>query len=233
MRWQDNWKACTRAFDDWRLVERDIRAYLEFGLNVMSEAYDKIWDEIANEPSNGEGPELPDVFDDRIAGVWPHEFQWMFLSGGLRDAVTAYEVYLEKALEEVLRHNGRSIAGYTKERSLTWKQLIELYEGALGISLDDDEVTHVRTIRHILVHKRGELRTEEQRSQYGSTGSFGLGREVDLELGGVLDHMDVLSSSVNRIDPVAWKASWGRSPPAELAAFLEATESSETGGAHS
>ena len=118
MEWLNNPKACTRAFDEWRLVDRDIRAYLRFGLKIVDHAYDEIWNEAANEPSSGEGPELPDVFHKRVDGIWSHDFQWMFLSGGLKDAVTAYEVYMEKAMEEILQHNGYTLSHLTDERTL-------------------------------------------------------------------------------------------------------------------
>lgn len=225
MRWQSNWKACTRAFDEWRLVDNDIRAYLRFGLSVAEHAYDEIWEKAANEPSDGEGPELPDVFHKRVDGVWPHDFQWMFLAGGLKDSVTAYEVYLEKAIEEVLQHNGFTIAQFTDERSLGWGRLVQFYDSALGLSIDSDEVTRVRTIRHLLVHKRGELRTEDQRVAYRSVGDFGVSRDIRLELDETLGHMAILASSVSTVDPIAWESSWGRNTSSQLQEYL-LTESS-------
>ena len=136
----DNSKACTRAFDDWRIIDRDIRAYLRFGLKIVEGAYEGIWEEAANEPSSGEGPELPDVFHDRVGGIWPDDFRWMFLSGALKDAVTAYEVYLEKAIEEVLCHNGRTLGHSTDERSLSWRRLRKFYDRVLGVSVDNKDV---------------------------------------------------------------------------------------------
>lgn len=220
MEWLNNPKACTRAFDEWRLVDRDIRAYLRFGLKIVDHAYDEIWNEAANEPSSGEGPELPDVFHKRVDGIWPHDFQWMFLSGGLKDAVTAYEVYMEKAMEEILQHNGYTLSHLTDERTLPWPRLAAFYKDALGLSAISEEVDKVRNIRHILVHKRGELRTEQQRKEYGSVGDFGLSREIRLDLDEVVAHMDILASNISGVDPAAWESSWGRNPPATLTEYL-------------
>jgi hypothetical protein len=225
MPWQSNWKACTRAFDEWRLVDKDIRAYLRFGLSVAEEAYDEIWEKAANEPSDGEGPELPDVFHQRVDGIWPHDFQWMFLVGGLKDSVTAYEVYLEKAMEEVLQHNGFTIAQFTDEHSLSWGRLERFYHSALGLSIENVDVKRVRNIRHILVHKRGELRTEDQRTAYGSVGDFGLSRDIRLELDETLGLMDILASSVSTVDPIAWESSWGQNPSSQLTDYLVAQSS--------
>jgi len=82
------------------VIDRDQRSFLAFGLRTAREAYDCPREEAAHEPDH-DGPELVDVFDDRIDRLWPHDYECMYLAAVVRDAVRNFEVYQEEASEEV------------------------------------------------------------------------------------------------------------------------------------
>ncbi|HEX9767207.1 MAG TPA: hypothetical protein VGA36_10625 [Nitriliruptorales bacterium] len=221
MPWSERNGTVTRAFDEWRLTDRDIRAYLKFGLRVTEQAYNDIWERAAQEPAWDDSPELVDVFHDGIDGVWPNDFNWMFLSGVLKDAVTAYEIYMEKAFEGVLRWHGLTMTHLTDKRSLPWNKLCDHYRDGLDIHLaEHDGIAEVRDLRHILTHKRGELRTDQDRARFGTDGDGWIGLEVDLDAGAVPRHLDTLAASVRIVDPPVWEGSCGRAPSDQLLRYL-------------
>src|SRR5436190_10509670 len=99
--WDENAGRVTRSFSDWYLVDCDQRVFARKGLEFAKEVYDRVWDELARQPGDPDGPELPDLFHDAIDGLWPHDFEWMHLTGVVKDAVTNFEVYLERAADEI------------------------------------------------------------------------------------------------------------------------------------
>lgn len=221
MSWDERQGRVTRPFDEWKVIDRDIRAYLRLASRWSSEAYDRIWEEASREPADEDSPDLPHVFHERVDGVWPRDFEWMLLVGGLKDAVSAFEVYLEKAMEEVLRCHGFALAHHTDERALKWHQLAAFYKQVLGKRLDADQpVKHVRDLRHILTHKRGELRTQEDRNRFSKDPHGWGAEEVSLSLEDTFAHMDVLGRVVRDIDPLVYRASWGRVRPPDLGRYL-------------
>ncbi|MDP8930706.1 MAG: hypothetical protein M3O70_19595 [Actinomycetota bacterium] len=223
MSWNEYHGRVTRAFDEWRMTDRDIRGFLRFSLRIANEAYTRIWDEASREPAYDDSPELVDVFHDRIEGIWENDYRWMLLSGGLIGAVTAFDVYLEKAIEEVLRRHGHTATGYTNEKALSWEEATDFYKRALGVRLKGhQDLSDVRDLRHILTHKRGELRTHDQRKRFGKDPDGWIGDNVELTLDSTLDYMDVLARHVERVDKVAYEAAWGSASPATLADYIAA-----------
>ena len=106
MAWDERAGRVSQAYSDWTLIDHDQRAFLRLGLRFGREVYDRLWDESGDEPGDPDGPDHVDSFNAKIDGLWPHDFEWMHAAGVLRDAVTNFEVYLEKAREEVLQHHG-------------------------------------------------------------------------------------------------------------------------------
>jgi hypothetical protein len=94
MSWNEQAGSVTRAFDDWRLTDRDIRAFLKISNQFVQKEYQRIWDELANSPGDPDGPDLPSLFHDVVEGLWPSDHEWMLLSSVVKDGVTAFEVYL-------------------------------------------------------------------------------------------------------------------------------------------
>ena len=113
--WDENAGRVTRSFSDWYLVDCDQRVFARKGLEFAKEVYDRVWDELARQPGDPDGPELPDLFHDAIDGLWPHDFEWMHLTGVVKDAVTNFEVYLERAADEIATTFGTAGANQCRE----------------------------------------------------------------------------------------------------------------------
>jgi hypothetical protein len=212
--WDESRGRVSRAFDEWKLVENDQRAFLRLGLEFATREYDRLWKESEQEPYYEGGPELIDSFEAKVDNLHRHDFVWMLLAGVLRDAVTSFEVYLEKAREEVLAHQGRPIP--VENESPRWGPQKGFFR-QLGVEIETGEVKEVRHLRNFLTHRRGELRTEEQREQYR------LERPdefpplaVELTQVDVLDAMDKLAGAVRQIDASVYEYSWGRARLANL-----------------
>ena len=134
----------------------------------------------------------------------------MHLAGVLRDAVTTFEVYLEKAREEVLAHQGQPIG--VAARTPTWWEFKDFF-AQLGVTIETAKVKEVRHLRHFLTHRRGELRTEDLRHEFQATHSDVIPPwMVELTKERVLQAMDVLAQAVRQIDPAVYQYSWGRVP---------------------
>jgi hypothetical protein len=208
--WDEKRGSVTQAFDEWKLIDRDQRAFLRLGLEFAESEYNLRWKEAGEEPYRDGGPEQLDSFEDKVYGLWHHDYTWMHLAGVLRDAVTAFEVYLEKAREEVLAHQGQpiSVAG----RAPMWRELKDFF-AQLGATIESQKVKGVRDLRHFLTHRRGELRTEDLRRKFQAThGDVIPPWMVELTKERVLDAMDVLAEAVRQIDPAVYQYSWGVRP---------------------
>lgn len=223
MSWDEDAGQVTRAFDEWRMTDHDIRAFLRFSLRIAGDAYEGALDSIDDNvaAAGNDYYSLPDLYEDETDGLWPHDFEWMLLSGALKDAVTAFDVYLEKAMEEVLSRHGFTARSYTDEKSLSWDEATDFYKRVLGIYLKGDQaLANVRDLRHILTHKRGDLRTDTDRKRFGIDEEGWTGSNVELTHASTLSHMNVLGDHVRRVDPAAYSASWGGQRPQGLDAYV-------------
>lgn len=207
--WSESLGAVTRAFDGWRITDSDIRSFLTLTTRWMDERYNALWGEIGARPGSEDGPDQPDVFDGEVGGLWPDDYKWMLHAAVIRDAVTAFEVYLEKASSEVLRYHHyawKLKAG----RTPYWDALVEFTSGCLGVTVDSDPVRRIRALRHTLTHMRGELRTQKQRDQFGMEDDSGFpSRKAVLTAESVVDSLDDLGVVVRTVDAAAWQYSYG------------------------
>lgn len=204
MGWDEQQGRVSRAFNDWHLIDQDQRTFLRIGLQFVRDKYDEVWEQASHEPRDPDGPELVDVFDDRIGGLWPHDYEWMHLAGVLRDSVTNFEVYLEKARSQVLRSHG-----FRWGDSPRWGEL-KRFAKALGLALESDDVREVRDLRHFLTHQRGELRTGDQRRKFAQSPADIIPPVVvELSEESVITAMDKLARSVRSIDPAIWAHTFG------------------------
>jgi hypothetical protein len=217
MSWNEQAGSVSRAFDDWTLADRDIRAFLKVDARFAQSEYDRIERELMNSPGDPEGPELPDLFHDAVEGLWPSDHEWMLLSSVVKDGVTAFEVYLEKAANEVRKVHGLGdLEG--KRGFLNWNDLRDFYKEHLGLSIDTAEVTRIRKLRHLLTHSRGELRTEADRNAFGDQTEIFPSRQAKLSQGEVMAMLDELGEAVRRVDPTVWRFAWtGDRAPSLLA----------------
>lgn len=203
--WSEKEGRVSQAFNDWFLVEADQRSFLRLGLEFSRESYTRIWKEAGEEPWYDDGPEQLEVFEDRVDGLHETDFEWMHLAGVLREAVTGFEVYLEKAREEVLRHQGQPTE--FPERSPHWGVVVNFF-AQLGAEVDSEKVEAVRTLRHFLAHRRGELRTAEQRERFApEEPRWALNAELSESQ--VLRDMNVLAASIRSCDSHVYSHTWG------------------------
>lgn len=73
----------TRAYNEWERTDHDIRVFLALGLKFAHAAYTEMWSTAEGEPGWLTEVEVPDRFNELAQGVWPHDFEWMLLAGGL------------------------------------------------------------------------------------------------------------------------------------------------------
>jgi hypothetical protein len=208
MPWDEEQGTVTRAFDQWRLTEVDIRSFTKLGLKIAKQFYERTWEDLAAAPGDPYGSDLADLFHYAVEGLWPDDFNWMLLAGAVKDAVTAFDVFLEKATDEVLRVHGWSIK--PSEHSPNWKHLVRFWK-ALGTTVNTAEVRRVRDLRNFLTHRRGELRTEGLRKKYQER-TEQMQWLVTLPEELVTGAMEDLAGAVRAMDVVAYAYSWGGQP---------------------
>ena len=159
--WSEKEGKVSQAFNDWFFVEADQRAFLRLGLEFSRESYARFWKQAGEEPWYDDGPDQLESFEDRVHGLHEADFEWMHLAGVLREAVTGYEVYLEKAREEVLDHQGRrtEIPG----RSPHWGVLVDFF-ARIGAEVEVAQLGasghHLRRIGIAKVATEGDTRRE-------------------------------------------------------------------------
>jgi hypothetical protein len=207
--WNEGFGTATRSFDEWHMIDSDMRAFLALTTRWMDERYEQIWNELSAQPGSEDGPELPDLFYRAVDGLEPLDYHWMLQAAVVRDAVSAFEVYLEKAGAEVLQRHG-----YTWKvrlgRAPRWPDMVFFFSNQLDIEVDNDRVQHIRDLRHTLTHLRGELRSPQQREQFGRNSDSGFSSyRAELSVDTVVSALDDLAEVVRRVDPVAWKFTYG------------------------
>jgi hypothetical protein len=196
----------SHAFADWFFVEADQRAFMHLGLEFSRPAYERIWREAGEEPWHDGAPEQIDVFEERVHGLHDRDFEWMLFGATVREAVTGFEVYLEKAREEVLRQQGRPVE--VPDHSPRWRTLAKFF-ASIGSPVDSAEVEAVRDLRHFLTHRRGELRTEKQRLAFAPEAGLFDAAVTELSESQVTAAMDTLAAVVLEADDRVHLFTWG------------------------
>lgn len=246
MVWNEERGSVTRAFDDWKGTDSEIRAFMSLSLRWIQSGYDTTWELARQEferdfdPDRDDPDGFLDVFDRKVSGLSAKDYFWMLRSGALRDGVTAFEVYAEKSIEELLswfsftHSDGASYRLHPvvarSQVSPGWATLRDIH-AALGNDLETDEIKYLRGLRHLLTHQRGELRTEEQRLRFLSesdpddwlVGDAYVGGTVPIAHQRVVEMMDQIASVVRSADHLVWTHTWGG------AGFPEALRSLATG----
>ncbi len=106
MGWNEDGGAVSGAFNEWSFVDQDIRAFLSLSTRWATRLYDETWKQAEGEfsaifdPDRHTGDEHVGLFASEVEGLWPNDYAWMLRAAVVRDAVTAFEVYLEKGLDE-------------------------------------------------------------------------------------------------------------------------------------
>ncbi|MFH9821492.1 hypothetical protein [Streptomyces sp. NPDC017230] len=234
MSWNEAHGTVSRAFDDWRQVDAENRAFLKLTSEWSAEAYERKWKQAEEalsdvfDPEVHYGDEHVDMFDDAVGGLWPFSHQWMVEASVLKNGVTAFEVYLEKAAQEVIegwrvtikegqgthRLRLKTPKGFT---SPGWKTLVAAH-AVLGSTVDTLDVEWARDLRHLLTHQNGELRDEEALKKFRDADAEAdaealhhahVGGRVHLGVERVIGVLDKLASVVRHADVAVHTYVWG------------------------
>lgn len=213
--WSRERRHVSRAYDDWCLVEADIRAFLNLTVQWVTSAHEEAWAAAQAEADRVFDPDRHDIdlpvgfYEEKTSQLWSQNHLWMVNAAALKDAVTAFEVYLEKSALEVVGRYGFQFSTGRLE-SPPWSQLKAVHE-VLGTKIDPDPVRYVRSLRHLLTHQRGELRTPESREKFvhESEDDHRYGREVALDPQRVTQFMNDLAATVADCDRRVWGMAWG------------------------
>jgi hypothetical protein len=220
-------------------VEREIRAFHRLGLLWSERGYEDLWEkaeEHLNEvfdPDIHAGDEHVDYFDHSVDGMWPDRFEWMIHAATIKDAVTAFEVYLEKALDEILHRPRIQMVNSAEwlrlelrvnrgQDSPSWRAL-KGFHHLIGNEVDTARVREIREFRHFLTHQRGEIRSEASLQRFALDVSTVDPEEGEVELRGrphvggdvpltrehVTSILDDLANVIRAADRRVWALSFG------------------------
>jgi len=163
------------AYSEWSQADNEIRAFLRLSTEWSEKGYDSEWTkatEIANtyfDPDVHSGDEHVSHFSDSVDDLWPNDFTWMLMSSVIKDGVTAFEVYIEHAAQEILNCFRVHFDGHAHQIWLadapSWAKLSDVYS-AFGIPVASERVREVRNLRHFLTHQRGMIRSEEELGRF-------------------------------------------------------------------
>ncbi|MFF7764290.1 hypothetical protein [Streptomyces griseorubiginosus] len=232
MTWNEDSGTVSRAFDDWKWNDRENRAFLRLSAQWSDKAYQQTWDEAQEsfaarfDPDRHYGDEHVDMFDDAVDGLWPTAYTWITEASVVKNAVTAFEVYLEKALHEALGSSfvkdgtkyTIKLAAPPRFESPGWKTLVTAHK-VLGTNVETDEVTWARELRHLLTHQNGELRSEDALQRFRDRDAerdqdqiirAHIGGKVPLGAVRVLKILDSLATVIRAADEPAWAMCWSR-----------------------
>lgn len=228
MAWDERAGRVSRSFDEWRFVDKDIRAFLNLTMNWARRLYEETWNEAERDEEKLAASNATDFasfksFEDRIEGLWPDDYQWILYAATIKEAVTAFEVYLEKSLDEVLGRRMRARVKRSPGKSPRWDVLVKGHE-LIESNVSTERVQHIRALRHILTHQRGELRTETMRARFAAdyllavnadTGEeiwdrAYIGGKVQLARTTVDAVLDDLGTTVREVDRRVWAVAYGR-----------------------
>ena len=208
--WNEGFGTTTRSFDEWRTTDSEIRAFLALTTRWMQERYEQVWQEVSELPGSDDGPDLYDVFSRAVDDLEPLDYHWMLQASVVRDGVSAFEVYLEKAGAQVLRKHGytwKVRLGHTPR----WLDMAGFFSNHLDIEVDTDRVKHIRQLRHNLTHLRGELRTPAQQEEFGQNDESNFPNyRAELSAETVIAALGDLAGVVHQVDPVAWRFIYGK-----------------------
>lgn len=121
---------------------------------------EQLWVEIGSRAADVKDPAQEESFNDAIDGLWPSDYEWILSNFIVRDAVSAFEVYLEKASEEALLAHRLSWRA-TDGRSPNWRPMVDFYLARLTVDLGAPRIEEIRRLRPILTNQRGKLRDNE------------------------------------------------------------------------
>lgn len=192
----------TDELGEWAQTHEEILGFLHIGTTWIDVAFQRLYEEIGKRPSDGE-EEWIDVFDRETHGVGLGQFPRLVMSAALRDGVTAFEVHLEKARELILNMVGLTATHRTDAKAARWSELVEFFQ-LFDVDVETPQVQDVRDRRHVLTHKRGEIRQQkDERLSHSIPGEDEvqeLPTKLHLTVNGVRDDLETLATMVRTIE---------------------------------
>jgi hypothetical protein len=197
----------TRAWDQWFFVDQDLRAWMDITLTTVHDRYEAEWDNVMHAPGDPDAdPDPLDLLMARIGPLLPGDHEWITFSAVVREAVTAYEIYVTDGFDELLLRHGKQRK--RNERTPPWHDLRDSY-AIVNLDPKPCGVDEVIQLRNLLTHRRGELRTEYDRRRFADNERVWGNRIAHLTRDNVVEYLDRLGASTREIDPVLWAYSWG------------------------
>lgn len=200
----------TQPYDEWRLVDADLRAYLKLTLGRMTKVFEAEWDDVMHSPADEDFLDPESILIERLGmSLW--DWEWMTLAAVVRDAVSAYEVYVVRAYQEVLRTHRVDVTRLTPT-----PRFGEAKTGSalLGLDVRPEALRGIFDLRNVLTHQRGQLRTKQERERFSEDQTFS-DRIAHLTEEKVTAVLNSLRDVVHDLDPVFWAYTWTRrtAPP--------------------
>ncbi|GAB2868608.1 hypothetical protein GCM10022221_81980 [Actinocorallia aurea] len=187
------------------------------------------------DPDTHYGDEHLSYFEHSTGGLWPDDFSWMLRAAVVKDAVTAFDVYMEESIVEAMGRRGLEFDVKDLRPSPPWPEVVKLHK-MIGNDLSTERVRHIRGLRHLLTHQRGIFRTQKLLEKYSEAqpppdgwDDAGLleplladeyvGSRVPLKPETLEQILKDLHSTVRDADKAVWAISWADAPAPELDAL--------------
>lgn len=103
--WDCHESRMTWAFWDWNRSVEETRGYFDFTYSTCNAAYEVVWERAGREIAGTEYDQY-DVFEHYV-DILPISSTWMLRSSVIKEVVGAFDVYVEKAINEVRRRTGQ------------------------------------------------------------------------------------------------------------------------------
>lgn len=156
----------TYEYSLWNLDELEVRGFLISSNRGMQEWFSLKWQEAEEKANELFDPDYDDVslpydlFTDSV-GVDPVSYFWQLSSAVVKDACSLYEVYLERAADNLVRQHGARLAKLQTEESWTWTECRAFYQSYLGCDIKPPLIENIIWMRNKMTHLRDELRTAD------------------------------------------------------------------------
>lgn len=170
---ESKWPFAT--YDMWNRDELEVRGFLIVSSRVMREWFNMRYDAASREFHSMRRDAVdPDMFDEgylydlavESCGVDPHDYDWQLSSAVIKDACSLYEVYLERAADQVLSVSGFGLKMPEPEGSWSWQTCRAFYEAYFGIDVRPSPIGNIIWMRNKMTHLRDMLRTDEGEREF-------------------------------------------------------------------
>lgn len=208
--WDAPPRPTTAAFRDFQAVDGDLRAALRLSVRFAEETYERMWTEAGRRAGGGRDQRA--AFEQLIDGLWQPDYQWAQAAALLGDAIAGYEAYIERAHGELARADGAAwspAAPADAYEPPPWEALVAAF-ARLDVEIEPPGVWRARRLRRLLMLRRGELRSEAQRTRVRAPAGDLLAVAAALDAHDVIDVLDALARAAEAIDPVVVAHGRGR-----------------------